>query len=104
MPAVVINSSTHGIISGNMTGAATIAAVGDAVADLGALTAAAPAALTSADSVELVAPTTAEYNALRADVVAVRTQVVATVADLATLRTKINALLDSLQAAGVIAP
>lgn len=82
-----------------------------------ALTATAPAALTSANATGGDAPTEAEYNALRADVVALRTTLAAAVVDLAALRTPLAAavvdlgaerttvlaLLASLRAAGLIA-
>lgn len=94
-----------------------------AVADQGALTAAAPAALTSSAPSALTSaqitggesPTEAEHNALQADVaalrttvaalrvdlVAVHTQLTAAVADLGTARTKLNAELAALRAAGL---
>lgn len=73
-----------------------------AVADQAALTAAAPAALTSAAASGGEAPTEAEYNALRADVVELRTQLLAAVADAVTARTKLNALLASLRTANLL--
>jgi hypothetical protein len=79
-----------------------IAAQAAAVADLGALTSSAPAALTSAQITGGEAPTEAEYNQLQADAAAIRTTVAAVVTDLATIRTKVNALLGSLRTAGVI--
>lgn len=56
--------------------------VGAAVINLGAMT--------SVQSVEVTAPTTAQYNALQVDA--------------AANRTKLNALLTSLRNAGLIAP
>lgn len=73
-----------------------------AVADQAALTAAAPAALTSADATGGDAPTEAEHNALRADVVELHAELTAAVADAVTARTKLNALLASLRAAGLL--
>ena len=55
-----------------------------AVADAGALTATAPAALTSAQLTGGESPTEAEHNALQADVAALRTKLNA---ELAALRT-----------------
>lgn len=78
-------------------------AQGAAVTDQAALTAAAPAALTSADASGGEAPTEAEYNALRADVVALHTQLTAAVADAVVARAKVNALLASLRTAALIA-
>lgn len=72
-----------------------------AVADLGALTAAAPDAITSTDAAGAT-PTDAEFDALRADVVALRATVAATVTDAAALRTKLNAALASLRTAELL--
>lgn len=72
-----------------------------AVADAGALTATAPAALTSAQLTGGESPTEAEHNALQADVAALRTTVAAVVVDLAALRTKLNAELAALRTSGL---
>lgn len=69
------------------------------VADQGALTASAPAALTSAAITGGQDPTEAEHNALQADVAALRGTVAALVTDLTATRTKLNAVLGSLRAA-----
>lgn len=76
-------------------------AQGAAVADLGALTASAPAALT-ATAAAGAAPDDDEFDALLADVTALRTTVAAVVVDLASLRTKVNAALGSLRTANLI--
>jgi hypothetical protein len=68
------------------------------VADQGALTGSAPAALTSAALTGGESPTEAEHNALQADVAALRTTLAAAVVDIAALRTKLNAALGSLRA------
>jgi hypothetical protein len=94
-----------------------------AVADLGALTASAPAALTASAPAAITStdaagatPTDAEFDALRADVIALRatvaaavvdlaalrTPLAATVTDVAAVRTKLNAGLGSLRTAGII--
>lgn len=73
-----------------------------AVADQAALTATAPAALTSAQLTGGESPTEAEHNAIQADVAALRTTLAAAVVDLAAARTKINALLSSLRTAGLL--
>lgn len=70
------------------------------VAALGALTATAPAALTSAQISGGEAPTEAEYNALQADVAAVRTTLAAAVTDLGTIRAKVNAEIAALTGEG----
>lgn len=97
---------------------------GAAVADQAALTTSAPAALTTSAAAALTSaaatggdsPTEAEYNALRVDLVEVRTkfnaavvdltevrtQLAAAVVDLTAERTKMNALLASLRAANLI--
>lgn len=72
-----------------------------AVADLGALTASAPAALTAVVAAG-ANPTKAEFDALLADVTALRTTVAAAVVDLAASRTKWNALLASLRTSNVL--
>lgn len=90
-----MGSTAKGVASGlatlNSSGKLTTAQIptalaslsqGAAVSDIGALTS---AAATGGD-----APTEAEYNALRTDV--------------SNIRTKLLALQDSLQAAGIIAP
>lgn len=82
---------------------AGISAQGTAVADLGALTSAAPSALTAVAATGGDAPTEAEYNALLTDVTALRATLAAVVVDAASLRTKLNAALGSLRTAGVIA-
>lgn len=74
---------------------------GAAVADQAALTASAPDAITSTDAAG-AAPDDDEFDALRADVIALRTTVAAVVVDLAAARTKVNALLASLRAANLI--
>jgi hypothetical protein len=74
---------------------------GDAVADQGALTASAPAALTAVAAAG-AAPDDDEFDALLADVTALRGTVAAVVVDLAAGRTKLNALLASLRAANLI--
>lgn len=76
-------------------------AQGAAVADLGALTASAPAALTAVVAAG-ANPTKAEFDALLADVTALRTTVAAVVVDLAASRTKLNAALASLRTANLI--
>lgn len=68
-----------------------------------AMTAAAPAALTAATITGGESPTEAEHNALLADVTAVRAEVVKLVADLLADKKVINALIDDLQAAGLVA-
>ena len=73
-----------------------------AVADQAALTASAPAALTSAALTGGESPTEAEYNLLQADVVALRATVAALVVDLTASRTKVNALLTSLRTANLL--
>jgi hypothetical protein len=96
---------------------------GAAVADQGALTASAAGALTATAPAALTAvaaagatPTDDEFDALLADVTALRTVLAAAVVDLAairtatnagitdlgTARTKVNALLGSLRTAGII--
>lgn len=98
-------------------------AQGAAVADQGALTASAAAALTASAPAALTAtaaagatPTDDEYDALLADVTALRTTVAAVVVDIAAIRTatnaaivdvastrtKVNALLASLRTANLI--
>lgn len=98
-------------------------AQGAAVADQGALSASAAAALTATTPAALTSttaaganPTDDEYDALRADVSALRTVVAAVVVDLAairtaanaaitdagTARTKLNALLAALRTANLI--
>lgn len=74
---------------------------GAAVADQGALTASAPAALTAVAAAG-AAPDDDEFDALLADVTALRDTVAAAVVDLAAGRTKLNALLASLRAADLI--
>lgn len=73
------------------------------VADLGAATASAPAAMTQAAITGGEPPTEAEFNALRADVAALRGTVAALVTDAAADRAKINAVLDALRDAGLLA-
>lgn len=73
-----------------------------AVADLGALTTSAAAALTSAAITGGEAPTEAEHNQVQADLAEVRTKLNAAVTDLGTMRTKVNALLASLRASNVL--
>jgi hypothetical protein len=68
------------------------------VADQGALTATAPAALTAAAAAG-AAPDAAEFDALLADVTALRATVAAVVTDAAATRTKLNAALGALRAA-----
>jgi hypothetical protein len=75
---------------------------GAAVADPAALTSSQQPALTAAASVS--APTKTEFDKVVADAVAARTTVNAMQVDIAALRTKLAALLDSLQAGSVIAP
>lgn len=75
-----LNSSGK-VPAAQLSGSAA-AAVAAAVADLGALTS---AQITGGES-----PTEAEHNALQADV--------------AAIRTKVNALLGSLRTAGLLAP
>lgn len=72
-----------------------------AVADQAALTATAPAALT-ATAAAGAAPDDDEFDALLADVTALRTTVAALVVDAAATRTKVNALLASLRAAELL--
>jgi hypothetical protein len=72
-----------------------------AVADQAALTASAPAAITSTDA-SGANPTDAEFDALRADVIALRTVVAALVVDIGAGRTKTNALLASLRTANLL--
>lgn len=67
-----------------------------------ALTAVAPAALTAVAAVG-EAPTAAEYDALLADVTAVRAEVVKLVADALADKKVITALIDDLQAFGLVA-
>ena len=76
---------------------------GIAVADLGAATASAPAAMTQAAITGGESPTETEFNTLRADVVALRGTVAALVTDAAANRAKINALLDALRDANLLA-
>lgn len=76
---------------------------GVAVADIGAVTSTAPAALTGAAAAGGT-PTKTEYDKTVADVVAMRTTIAALVVDVAALRTKLLALQDSLQGGGVIQP
>lgn len=67
------------------------------VADQGALTATAPAALTAAAAAGAT-PTDDEFDALLADVTALRTTLAAAVVDLGAARTKLNAALAALRA------
>lgn len=66
-----------------------------------AMTAAAPAAMTAATITGGESPTEAEHNALVADVVAVRAEVVKLVADLLDVKKNLNSVIDDLQAAEV---
>lgn len=75
---------------------------GAAVADMGALTVSAPSALTAVAAAG-ANPTKAEFDALLADVTALRATLAAAVTDLGTARTKLNAELGSLRTAGIIA-
>lgn len=75
---------------------------GAAVADPAALTSSQQPALTAAASVGV--PTKVEFDKVVADAVAARTATNAIQVDVAALRTKVAALLDSLQAGAVIAP
>jgi hypothetical protein len=68
------------------------------VADQGALTATAPAALTAAAAAG-AAPDKAEFDALLADVTALRTTLAAVVTDATAARTKLNAALGALRSA-----
>jgi len=74
-----------------------------AVADQAALTATAPAALTSAAAVGST-PTKAEFDKTVADLAALRTTLAAAVIDLGVERTEVNALLASLRTAALLAP
>lgn len=73
-----------------------------AVADHGALTAAAPTAMTQAAITGGESPTEAEFNALRTDLVNTRTALAAHLVDLASIRTKLNAALGSLRTAELL--
>lgn len=72
---------------------------GAAVAAPAALTATAPAALTSTVAATSP-PTKTEFDALRADVVALRTTVAALVTDITALRTTVASLRTNLTGAG----
>lgn len=72
-----------------------------AVADQAALTASAPAALTAVAAAGAT-PTDDEFDALLADVTALRTTLAAVVTDAVTARTKLNAALASLRAANLL--
>lgn len=65
-----------------------------------ALTSSAPAALTSAAATGGDAPTEAEYNALQADVAALRTTLAQAQVDVAALRTQQAALITALTGTG----
>lgn len=65
---------------------------------LGAATAGAPGALTSADATGGEAPTEVEYNALRADVAALRQTAIDLRTDRDTLRTTVAALVTAVNA------
>lgn len=73
----------------------------EAVADQAALTASAPAALT-ATAAAGAAPDDDEFDALLADVTALRATVAAVVVDAAAARTTLNALLAALRAADIL--
>ena len=76
---------------------------GAAVADLGALTSSQMGALTQA-AAATNPPTKVEYDKTVVDAASQRTAYNALQADVVTLKNKLQALLDSLQAGSVIAP
>lgn len=81
-PSGLATLNSSGKVPAAQLAGSAAAAVAAAVADLGALTS---AQITGGES-----PTEAEHNALQADV--------------AAIRTKVNALLASLRTAGLLAP
>ena len=94
IPATVIDDGVvEGVEDQVVTQSANIAAIG-------ALTSTAPAALTAVAAAG-AAPTDAEFDALLADVTALRTTLAATQADVATVRTKVNAILTALTGSGL---
>lgn len=82
--ATELREGTRSVPSG--TQAAHIADAGDTTGNPTALTASAPAALTSAQIAGGEPPTEAEFNALQADVAALRTTLAAVVADNVAMR------------------
>jgi hypothetical protein len=97
----------HALIPGTVIDNGVVEGVEDQVVTQGAnvaapsaLTATAPAALTSAAITGGESPTEAEHNALRADVVALRTTVAALVTDITALRTTVASLETALSGSG----
>lgn len=94
IPGTVIdNGVVEGVEDQVVTQSANVAA-------MGALTATAPAALTSVAITGGESPTEAEHNALLTDITALRTTLAAAVTDLGTMRTKLNAALAALTGSG----
>ena len=93
IPGTIIdNGVVEGLDDGVVTQAGTVAAPA-------ALTSSAPAALTAAAAAG-AAPTDAEFDALLADVTALRTTLAAVQADVAALRTTLAATLTALKGTG----
>lgn len=87
------------IDNGFVAGGDAVTTQGTDVANLAAATATAPVALTSVVAAG-ANPTKAEYDALRADVVALRTTLAAVVVDLGAHATTINAIDTNLTGTG----